>query len=340
MAARDRAGSLAAVVAPAMAALLAAFIATTLTGCGDPGDPGPADDPSAANFETINTDWRQRRLERLTAPYGWLSLVVLSVLESGAEMTIGSAGDNDIVVARGPAQWGTLQVDADGASARFDNAAGDAVAFDGRPGASGRLSLQDNGEAQRIEAAEIRMHLIDPGGQLLALRVRDPRAPTRSEFAGLDYYALKPEWRVEAEFIEHAETSTLQVANVMGQLIEEPNPGVARFTHNGKQIELEAVQEDDRLFFIFADRTSGRETYGLGRFLYADLPRDGRVTLDFNQAYNPPCAFNAYTTCPLPPESNRIDAWIRAGEKKYAGQAGISKPRPLRRPGKRSAPGD
>ena len=326
-------------LAPAMAAFVAAFIATTLTACGDPGDPGSADDPSAAKFETTNMDWRQRRLERLTAPYGWLSLAALSVLEPGAEMTIGSAGDNDIVVARGPARWGTLQVDPDGASARFDNAAGDAVAFDGRPGASGRLSLLDNGEAQRIEAAEIRMHLIDPGGQL-ALRVRDPRAPTRIEFAGLDYYALQPEWRVEAEFIEHAETSTLQVANVMGQLIEEPNPGVARFTHNGKQIELEAVQEDDRLFFIFADRTSGRETYGLGRFLYADLPRDGRVTLDFNQAYNPPCAFNAYTTCPLPPESNRIDAWIRAGEKKYAGQAGISTPRPLRSPGKRSAPGE
>jgi len=276
-------------------------------------------------------DWRQRRLEALTAPYAWLSLVELSLLEPGAEVTIGSAGGNDIVVARGPARWGTLHVDAGGESARFDNAAGDAVAFDGQPGASGRMSLTGNGEAPRIEAAQIRMHLIDPGGQL-ALRVRDPRAPSRSEFAGLDYYALKPEWRVEAEFIEHPRSSTLQVANVMGQLIEEPNPGMARFTHNGKQIELEAVLEDDQLFFIFADRTSGRETYGLGRFLYADLPSEGRVTLDFNQAYNPPCAFNAYTTCPLPPESNRIDAWIRAGEKAYAGQAGISQPRTPRPP--------
>ena len=311
---------------------MATSVALVLTACGEnDGAPGKPGEPLTESFEQANLDWRQRRLERLTAPYGWLSLVELSVLVPGSEVAIGSAGDNELVVARGPQRWGTLQVGAAGERARFDNAAGDAVAFDGRPGASGRLTLPDNGEPTAIEAAGIRMHLIDPGGQL-AMRIRDPRAPTRTEFAGLDYYALKPEWRIEAEFIEYPETRTIQVANVMGQLIEEPNPGRARFTLDGKTVALEAILEDDRLFFIFADRTSGRETYGLGRFLYADLPRDGRVTLDFNQAYNPPCAFSAFTTCPLPPDSNRLNAWIRAGEKKYAGPPGISRAHPPRSP--------
>ena len=297
-----------------------------IAACGER-DPAPeeTEDLSIETFEQASLNWRERRLQRLTEPHGWLSLVDLVVLEPGAELTVGSGDDNDLVVSRGPARWGTLHVDAAGASARFENAAGNAVAFDGMRGASGRLTLQDNGEPTPVEAAEIRMHLIDPGGKL-ALRIRDPQAPTRVDFAGLDYYDLKPEWRIEAEFIEYPESRTIQVANVMGQLIEEPNPGAARFTLGRKTIQLEAVREDDRLFFIFADRTSGRETYGLGRFLYADLPEDGRVTLDFNQAYNPPCAFNAYTTCPLPPQSNRIDAWIRAGERKYAGRPGISKP--------------
>ncbi|MFO7762233.1 MAG: DUF1684 domain-containing protein [Wenzhouxiangellaceae bacterium] len=311
------------ILLPVLAAAAAIFIAA----CGeDDGATGPAGDVSVETFEQINMDWRQRRVARLTEPYGWLSLVELAVLEPGGAVTIGSAADNDIVVDRGPPRWGTLHVDSDGGHADFENAAGDAVVFDGRKAASGRMALGDAEAPTRIESEGIRMHLVDPGGRL-ALRVRDRNARTRSEFVGLDYYDLDPEWRIDAEFIEHPQGSTLQVANVMGQLIEEPNPGRVRFTHDGKTIELEAVLEDDRLFLIFADRTSGRETYGLGRFLYAELPSEGRVTLDFNQAYNPPCAFNAYTTCPLPPQANRIDAWIRAGEREYAGQPGIESPR-------------
>ncbi|MBS3745908.1 MAG: DUF1684 domain-containing protein [Wenzhouxiangellaceae bacterium] len=316
------------ILLPVLAAAAAIFIAACAE---DNGAPGPAGEVSAERFEQINLEWRRRRAARLTEPYGWLSLVELAVLEPGSAVTIGSAPGNNVVVDRGPPRWGTLHVEHGGDHVDFENAAGDAVVFDGRKAASGRMTAGDAEAPTRIESEGIRMHLVDPGGRL-ALRVRDPQAPTRSGFVGLDYYDLKPQWRIEAEYIEHPQGRTLQVANVMGQLIEEPNPGRARFTHDGKSIELEAVQEDDRLFFIFADRTSGRETYGLGRFLYADLPDDGRVTLDFNQAYNPPCAFNAYTTCPLPPQANRIDAWIRAGERKYAGQPGIESPRTPPRP--------
>lgn len=282
---------------------------------------------SAETFESVNIDWRKRRVERLTEPHGWLSLVGLVLLEPGSRTTVGSASANDLVVSSGPARWGSVYVDEDG-RVRFDVAAQGEVRIDDENAATAEMTLGGDGDPVRVEAGGVRLHLVAPGGQL-ALRIRDPQAPTRTDFVGLDYYPLDPDWRVEAEFVPHPADSTIQVANVMGQLIDEPNPGMVQFVHEGKMISLEAVLEDDKLFFIFADRTSGRETYGLGRFLYAELPRDGRVVLDFNQAYNPPCAFNAYTTCPLPPQSNRIDAWIRAGEKQYSGKPGIENPRSL-----------
>jgi len=282
---------------------------------------------SQETFEHVNMDWRARRVERLTEPHGWLSLAGLVMLQPESVTTVGSDADNDVVVSSGPARWGSVRV-GEGGQVRFDVAAPGEVLIDGEEAVSAELKLDRNGDPINVEADDVRIHLVAPGGQI-ALRIRDPRASTRTEFVGLDYYPLDPGWRVSAEFIPRPPGSTMLVANVMGQLIEEPNPGTARFVHDGKTISLEAVLEDDRLFFIFADRTSGRETYGLGRFLYAELPRDGRVVLDFNQAYNPPCAFNAYTTCPLPPQSNRIDAWIRAGEMQYAGKPGLEKPRAL-----------
>jgi len=279
---------------------------------------------SSETFEEVNMDWRERRVARLTEPHGWLSLAGLVMLQSGSRMTVGSASTNDVVVSSGPDRWGSIQV-ADDGRVGFEVAAPGAVRIAGEDVVSAEMTPDGDADPVHVEAGGIRLHLVSPGGRL-ALRIRDPRAVTRTEFAGLDYFPLDRSWRVAAEFIAHPAGSTIQVANVMGQLIEEPNPGMARFVHEGKTISLEAVLEDDQLFFIFADRTSGGETYGLGRFLYAELPRNGRVVLDFNQAYNPPCAFNAYTTCPLPPQSNRIDAWIRAGERQYAGMPGLEAP--------------
>lgn len=278
------------------------------------------------NFEALNQAWRERRLERLTAPYGWLSLSGLFMLEAGRH-SIGSAGDNQIVLDHGPARWGSIEL-TENQRVWFEAAAGSGVTLEGRPVERIELELDGDAGSTTLEADRIRIHLVDPGGRL-GLRVRDPEARPRAEFAGLDYYPLDAEWWIEAKFEPHPPGTTLQIANVLGQLIDEPNPGRVRFEHQGQHYSLEAVLEDDQLFFIFADRTSGRETYGLGRFLYAALPVDGRVLLDFNQAYNPPCAFNAFTTCPLPPASNRMDVSVRAGERAYAGTPGIRQPRPV-----------
>lgn len=267
-------------------------------------------------FVAGNLDWRERRLQRLTEPYGYLSLIDLVMLAPEASLRIGAADDNDVVVPRGPSRWGTLHVGADGSEARFEVAHPGAVRIDGNAIRSAVLRIDADPPTQ-VEADGIRMHLVDPGGRL-ALRIRDPQAPTRLNFAGLEYFELDRSWRVEAQWVPNPPGTTIEVANVLGQLIDEPNPGYARFTRNGRTFSLQAVDSGDDLFYIFADRTSGDETYGPGRFLYSGLPADGRVTLDFNRAYNPPCAFNAHTTCPLPPPGNRLDAAVRAGERKYA----------------------
>ena len=317
-------------------ALLIAAAAFMLSACGE-ADRTTHPDATIDDdeFAQRNMDWRERRHARLTEPYGWLSLIGLVMLDPGTEVRIGSAPGNDIVVPRGPDEWGVLRVDDDGRAAVF-NAVDPSVTVDGKRMETAPLRVGDEGGPlrvgdedgpTRVEAAGIRMHLVEPGGRL-ALRIRDPQASTRAGFEGLDYFPLNRAWRIDAEFVPHPEGTTIQIANVMGQLIDEPNPGTAHFRHAGETITLEAVRSDDQLFFIFADRTSGNETYGLGRFLYADLPEDGRVILDFNQAYNPPCAFTAFTTCPLPPPGNRIDASVSAGERKYAGEPGTTAPRP------------
>ncbi|MBY6205297.1 DUF1684 domain-containing protein [Halomonas denitrificans] len=264
-------------------------------------------------------DWRERRRARLTEPYGYLSLVGLVMLEPGT-YRLGRAEDADIVLPGGPDRWGRLVVGADEVVFDVDPAAIGRVMVGGQAAASAVLAAGD--EPTLIEAGGIRAHLVTPGDRR-ALRVRDPESPTRVGFRGLDYFPIDPAYRVVGEWLPHEAGRTVQVANVLGQLIDEPNPGRVEFELDGTRYSLEAIDSDDDLFYIVADRTSGRETYGLGRFLYSDWPdQDGRVVLDFNRLYNPPCAFSEFTTCPLPPQGNRLDVRLRAGELKYAGSSG------------------
>jgi uncharacterized protein (DUF1684 family) len=152
------------------------------------------------------------------------------------------------------------------------------------------------------------------------LRVRDARARTRTGFVGIENFPIDVGWRYDARFEPHPPGKTIEIANVIGQLDAMPNPGAVVFERDGQTFRLEAVDDGDgTLFLIFADRTNGKQTYGAGRFLYADAPVEGRTVVDFNRAYNPPCAFNAYSTCPLPPPENRLDLAVTAGEKTYAG---------------------
>lgn len=264
-------------------------------------------------------EWREQRLERLTAPFGWLSLVALEFPGDG-DWLVGREEDSDLRLVSGPATWGTLRLR--GTRAWFEPAA-DGLEVEGEP-VTERIELTVAGEesATRVSGGSGWFE-IARRGERLVFRARDQEAETRRRFLGLEYFDFDPDWRIEARWEAHPEGATIPVADVLGELREQPNPGRAVFEVGEETFALEALAAEGELFFIVADRTSGRETYGLGRYLYSDLPADGRVVLDFNRSYNPPCAFNAYTTCPLPPPENRLDVRIEAGELRYRGSGGI-----------------
>ena len=262
--------------------------------------------------------WRTQRAERLKAPGGWLSLIGLDWLKPGRN-TIGSASGNDIVIAKAPARLGTITLDGDAATIELD--AGVAATIDGAVAASATLLDDSHEKPTTVAFASVSFYLVDRGGRK-GLRIKDSEAATRTGFLGLDNFPIDPAWRIEADWVAFDPPRSLEIPNVLGTIDAMPVPGKAVFTRDGKTWELLPVLESAdarQLFFIIADRTSGKETYGAGRFLYADAAKDGKVVLDFNKAYNPPCAFTPFATCPLAPPENRLPIAVNAGEKRYRG---------------------
>jgi uncharacterized protein (DUF1684 family) len=280
-----------------------------------------AEIPSDAYAQSI-AQWRQQRLEKLTAPDGWLSLVGLAWLERGAN-SIGSAADNAIVVAGAPAHLGVVTLAEDGAVSLV-LAANSGALVDGK--AITHATLVDDVQAGEGTPTQVRFgstsfYVIDREGRK-GLRIKDPQSPTRTAFLGIDSFPVDPGWRIEARWVPAAPGQTLEMGTVIGTTEKYPVPGTLEFSRDGQTFALLPVIEvagDAQYFIVFADRTSGKETYGAARFLYIDPPRDGRVVVDFNRAYNPPCAFTAFATCPLAPPENRLDLRVTAGERNYRG---------------------
>lgn len=170
-----------------------------------------------------------------------------------------------------------------------------------------------------LELNHLRMKVIERGGKL-AVRLMDLKNPRLLAFRGIEFYEINPELRVEATFLPYQPPKKIKVATVLGYEEELECPGIAQFSLGGTAIQLEPVLEapgDTKLFFMFKDSTNGRETYGGGRYLYSDLPRNGHVTLNFNQAHNPYCAYTDFSTCQIPPLQNWLKVAIPAGERKY-----------------------
>lgn len=267
--------------------------------------------------------WQAGRVERLTAPDGWLSLIGLEWLKEGANR-VGSAADNDIVLSAGPAHLGVVTLAHDGGMRiALDKDSG--ATIDGRAVTEAALvdDLHAGADAAptRVSFGTASFYVIDRDGRK-GLRVKDTEAPTRKHFVGIDAFPIDPSWRIEATWVPAAPGETLEMGSVIGTIDKYPVPGKLEFTRDGKHFEILPVIEepgDAQYFIVFADRTSGKETYGAARFLYIDPPKDGKVVLDFNKAYNPPCAFTPFATCPLAPPENRLDLRVTAGEKNYRG---------------------
>ena len=276
-------------------------------------------EPGPETYHLEIEQWRAKRLAKLTAPDGWLSLVGLHWLEPGRN-AIGNAADNAILIERGPAHLGTIEVRDDG-TLMFEPERGAGVLIDGEARTSALLHDDRAQQPTRVSFGSVNFVVIDRGGRK-ALRVRDPDADTRTRFTGIESFAVDPSWCIEAEWIPFDPPHTLETMNVIGLLESYPAPGKAVFEREGLRCEVLPVVEtpgDEALFLIFADGTSGRETYGAGRFVYTEPPHDGRIVIDFNKAYNPPCVFTPFATCALAPPENRLELRVTAGEVKYRG---------------------
>lgn len=268
-----------------------------------------------ANFEAETRDWHAKRISRLKAEDSWLSLVGLYWLKEG-DSRFGSAPDNDVVFpASAPAKAGTFTRKGDSVS--LTPAPGVALTLDGKPFTGGAVRSDAQGSPDTLALGTMRFFIIRRG-ERMGIRLKDPEAPTRKNFHGIPTYAPNTAWRLEARF-EPATTQTkIAVPNVLGEVEEMVSPGTAVFTVGGQEYRLAPVDDGSgQLFFIFGDQTNRDETYGAGRFVYTDMPKDGKVVLDFNRSYNPPCAFTPFATCPLPPPQNRLKLRVEAGEKRY-----------------------
>lgn len=284
---------------------------------------GQADDPASvpeadAQFLADNAAWRTQRKEELLKPDGWTSLVGLHWLELKAHY-IGSGSTSGIKLAVGPAKMGMLSRQEGRIFFVPEN--GVELMLNNEP-LKGRVELQsDRGEVPSVigfDDGKGSVTVIERGGRH-ALRVKHADAETRLNFIGLDYWPADPAWRIEGRFVPHPPGKTIAIGDIIGVTTQSSNPGAVEFSRDGVPYRLEAIgQPDGSLFLVLADGTSGHGSYPAGRFLDVPAPVGDKVVLDFNRAYNPPCAFTPYATCPLPPTENRLSLAIAAGEKAYA----------------------
>lgn len=277
-----------------------------------------APDPYVHEIQT----WQAQRVANLTKPNGWLTLIGLHFLAPG-ENTVGSAADNSVVLAKGPAHLGAFTLAPNGlVKAAFNP--GIEVKVDDQPVLSANLRDDTHGQPTIVTVGTVSLYVIERDGKK-ALRVKDSEADSRTHFLGLDYYPIDPSWRIEAQWVPFEKPLEVPIRNILGQVAPAIILGKAVFTRDGHTYALLPIQQDPDapLFFVISDQTSGDTTYAAARFLYADHPGDGKVILDFNQAQNPPCAFTPFATCPLPPKENQLPLAVTAGEKKYRGH-GVS----------------
>ena len=261
-------------------------------------------------------DWHADRVGRLTKEDGWLALAGLFWLEPGTN-SVGSDPKAAVALPKGkaPLSLGTLFV-ADGEVALEIEAGVEATAAGKQ--LQGRVTLENDakGKPTLVEHGRLLFYVIERSGRL-GIRVKDRDSEARKSFRGIERYPIDPSFKINARFEKYDPPGSIEIASVIGTMEKEPSPGAAVFELGGKQHRLEAIGESDaeELFFVFADQTNGKETYGAGRFLVAAAPAGGSVVLDFNKAYSPPCAFTPYATCPLPPKENKLGLRIEAGEK-------------------------
>lgn len=275
--------------------------------------PAPPAAPVGSHTEIVQA-WRVKH----EADYrrDFVTIAGLHPLKAGPN-TAGSDKSNDIVLPPStPKTLGTFVLN--GETVRFEPAAGASVTLKDQP-VTTPIELRDDRSrgADELVTGSVRM-VIHVSGNTRSIRVRDPAGPLAKGFLGFSWFEIDPQYRVTGRFIRDAQPQKLKVLNTYGEIDEYTSEGVVEFALLGRTLRLRPfTTRPKRFYFVFKDASSGQETYEAARFLYADLQDDGTAVLDFNQAYNPPCAFNPYTTCPIPLRENNLPIKVLAGEKAY-----------------------
>lgn len=264
-------------------------------------------------------DWHNKRIDNLKKENGWLNLTGLFWLNEGVNK-FGSDKTNDIIFPEGkaPAFIGTLTLKDSVVTLRVNK--GIEVKSNGKIVTTADLKNDFQG-ATVIEYNSLRWFVVKRGDKY-GIRLRDLESSLVKSFKGIDTYPINSDWRFEAELEKYDPPKKLAITNILGMTEENISPGALVFTKDGKQFKLDALVEDNQYFIIFADKTSGEETYGAGRFIYVNKnDSTGKIFLDFNKAFNPPCVFTKYATCPLPPKQNHLKLKVTAGELMFKGGA-------------------
>lgn len=268
------------------------------------------------HLEEIN-EWHQGQMDFLRSDEGWLNLIGLHWLEEGVN-TFGSDGV-DIKIHEGqfPNEIGTFFLEnssvyfspsVDGVLLEGEELKERALVFDLMEGIDGHMKYKS-----------LYWNIIKRGDSF-GIRLRDLNAQEVQEFDGVERYPVDMKWRVKANFVPYDPIKEVMITNVVGQVSPNASAGYVEFEIEGKKYQIDALANPDdiELFLMFADNTSGDETYGGGRYMYVDRDfSNNEIILDFNKAYNPPCVYTAYATCPLPPRQNVLDLAITAGQKNY-----------------------
>jgi len=252
--------------------------------------------------------WRAKHQAKLAAPDGWLTVVGLDWLKEG-ENRVGTSAASEVPLPPGsaPAQVATISFHS--GKAVLDPAPGVALKLNGQPAKETVMREDDD----VFTVNRLTFYLIRRGNRA-GIRLKDQDSAARREFHGLRWYPIDPAWHIRAKFTAFDKPRTLTFDSVIGEPETDDCPGFVTFKKDGREFRLQPVIDEGQLFFVFRDQTSGKTTYPASRFLYSDMPKDGVVWLDFNQAENPPCAFTPYATCPLPPPQNRLALAVAAGE--------------------------
>ena len=305
--------------------LIACALIAAVAGCRYEPPAGYAAEGDGRVYE----EWRERRLTSLQSENGYLTLVGLHWLTAGSHR-IGSHPSNDIVVAGLPERAGAIVVDRlpsgedDHGEVRFIPV--EATRLTSRTNSlDGPIEMVSDVRANQLEeepttliSGTTSFYLIERDGRL-GIRVLDSESDTRVNFHGIETYPRSSEWRITGRFVPFDRMRIVEVNDISGGMQRMESPGRIHFEHDGWKLTLDVYDSGDNYFIIFRDQTSGEETYGAGRYLYTETTaaEDGSIVVDFNRAYNPPCAFTPFATCPLPPRQNWLPIRVEAGEKDY-----------------------